>query len=119
MTGTLFKKQMMEVFSFFWQNKKKNKNRTGLNLVLWVLFYLGIIGILAVMFYFAADLLCEPLVDAGLDWLYFALTGSLGIAMGAFGSVFNTYSSLYLAKDNEFLLAMPVPPVKILMVRLS
>ena len=29
--------------------------------------------------------------------------------MGAFGSVFNTYSSLYLAKDNDLLLSLPIP----------
>ena len=33
----------------------------------------------------------------------------LAIVLGAFGSVFNTYSSLYLAKDNDLLLSMPIP----------
>ncbi|MGN1141703.1 MAG: hypothetical protein ACI4TF_10905 [Oliverpabstia sp.] len=119
MTKTLFKKQMMELFSFFWQDKKKNKNRTGIRLILSVLLYLGIFGILAAMFYFLADLLCEPLTAANMSWLYFSITGIIGVIMGAFGSVFNTYASLYSAKDNDFLLAMPIPPSRILLVRLS
>lgn len=34
MTKTLMKKQLMELFSFFWQDKKKNQNRTGIRFVL-------------------------------------------------------------------------------------
>ena len=67
MTKTLFKKQMMELFSFFWQDKKKNKNRTGIQLVLSVSMYLVLFGIVSVMFYFLAATLCEPLVMAKMD----------------------------------------------------
>ena len=119
MTKTLLKKQMMELFSFFWQDKKKNKMRTGDNLVLFVLLYLLLFGMMAFLFYMVADMLCEPLVMAGLGWLYFSLTGLIGIALGVFGSVFNTYASLYCAKDNEFLLAMPISASKILLMRLT
>ena len=44
-----------------------------------------------------------------MDWLYFTLMGLVAIFLGAFGSVFNTYSSLYLAKDNDLLLSLPIP----------
>ena len=44
-----------------------------------------------------------------MGWLYFALMGLLAVLLGAFGSVFNTYSGLYLAKDNDLLLSMPIP----------
>ncbi|MEI3339931.1 MAG: hypothetical protein V8R80_08310 [Eubacterium sp.] len=56
---------------------------------------------------------------AELDWLYFLLTGLIGIALGAFGSIFNTYASLYQAKDNAFLPSMPIPVTQLLTVRLS
>lgn len=118
MTKTLFKKQMMELFSFFWQDKKKNRNRTGIRLVLSVLMYLALFGMVSVMFYFLAAALCEPMVMANMDWLYFALTGVLGVVFGAFGSVFNTFASLYSAKDNSLLLAMPIRHSKILAIRL-
>ena len=45
--------------------------------------------------------------------------GLVSVALGVFGSVFNTFSSLYLAKDNDMLLAMPVPPSSILVSRLA
>lgn len=108
----------MELFSFFWQDKKKNRNRTGVQLVLSVLMYLALFGMISVMFYFVSAMMCEPLVMVGMGWLYFALMGLIGVALGAFGSVFNTFASLYSAKDNEMLLAMPIPPAKILQIRL-
>ena len=50
--------------------------------------------------------------------LYFTLLGIMAILMGTFGSVFNTYAGMYLAKDNDLLLSMPIPPRKILLSRL-
>lgn len=39
-----------------------------------------------------------------MGWLYWCLMGLIAISFGVFGSVFNTYSSLYQAKDNDMLL---------------
>ena len=44
--------------------------------------------------------------------------GLLAVLLGAFGSVFNTYSSLYLSKDNDLLLSMPIPVRSIMASRL-
>ena len=52
--------------------------------------------------------------EAGLDWLYFTLFALVGVLMGVFGSVFNTFSGLYQAKDNDLLLSMPIP-VRVIM----
>ena len=38
--------------------------------------------------------------------------------LGVFGSVFNTYSGLYLAKDNDLLLSLPIPVRAMLASRL-
>ena len=119
MTKALIKKQMMEVFSFFWQDRKHNRIRTGSKLVVSVVLYLLLFAFLAAMFAGMAILLCGPLAQAGLSWLYFALMGLVGVALGAFGSVFNTYSGLYQAKDNSLLLAMPIRPRQLLVMRLS
>lgn len=118
MIKTLLKKQLMELFSFFWQNKKKNTIRTGSKLIMSVFLYLALFAMISSMFLSVAVIMCEPLVEAGMDWLYFALMGLMGVALGAFGSVFNTYASLYQAKDNNMLLAMPVKPVTLLSIRL-
>ena len=119
MTKALFKKQMMEVFSWVYRNKKSGKNRSKQGLAAYILLYLFIFAFLGGVFYKVADMLCTPLAAAGLGWLFFALMGLIAVALGVFGSVFSTYSSLYLAKDNDLLLSMPVPPAKILLVRLS
>lgn len=119
MIRALFKKQMMEVFSWIFQDKKSGKNRSVKGIVRYVLLYLLIFGFLGIVFYGTAGLLCQPLVDVGMGWLYFAIMGLLALFFGVLGSVFITYASLYKSKDNDFLLAMPVPSTKILLIRLS
>ena len=42
----------------------------------------------------------------------------VGVLMGVFGSVFNTFSGLYQAKDNDLLLSLPIPVRAILASRL-
>ena len=66
-------------------------------------------GVLGGMFAMLAKILCAPLHAAGLGWLYFAMMGLIAVLLGAFGSVFTTYSTLYLAKDNDLLLSLPIP----------
>ena len=118
MIKALFKKQMMEVFSWVYKNKKTGKNRSKNGIAVYALLYVIIFVFLGSIFYKVADMLCAPLVSIGFTWMYFALMGLISVALGVFGSVFNTYSSLYLAKDNDFLLSMPVLPSQILTVRL-
>ena len=62
--------------------------------------------------------ICQPLVASGMGWLYFTLFAGLAILLGVFGSVFNTFSSLYQAKDNDLLPSMPIPIRAILASRL-
>ena len=44
--------------------------------------------------------------------------GLVVVLLGVFGSVFNTYSSLYLSKDNDLLLSLPIPTDCIIVSRL-
>ena len=119
MTKALFKKQMLEVFSWLFMDRKTGKNRNSKGIIAYVILYLFVFGFLGVMFFQVADSLCAPLLNIGFGWLYMALMSLIAIAMGVFGSVFNTYSSLYKAKDNDLLLSMPIPPSHILAARLS
>ena len=52
-------------------------------------------------------------------WLYMALMGIVSVTLGVFGSVFNTFSTLYQAKDNDLLFAMPITERSVLTARLS
>ena len=119
MTRALFRKQMMEVFSWLYKDRKSGKLRTARGIAGYALMYLIIFGFIGVIFGIAAAALCGPLLSAGMGWLYWCLMGVIAVFFGVFGSVFNTYSSLYQARDNDLLLSMPVPTSRILMVRLS
>lgn len=119
MTKALFKKQLMEVFAWLYKDKKSGKNRTKGGIIGFAILYLLLFGCLGSIFYTTANMLCAPLYEIGFGWLYFALMGLVAVALGVFGSVFNTYSTLYQAKDNDLLLSLPIPPAKILSARLS
>ncbi len=110
MLGILIKKQLMEIFRGYFYDTRKNKARSkAATIGLIALFAVLVVGMLGSMFYAMTAGLCPPLVGAGLGWLYFAMIGLLAIFLGVLGSAFTTYAGLYLAKDNDLLLSMPIP----------
>ena len=52
MTKALLKKQMLEVFSWLYVNRKSGKRRQGSGLIGYVLLYVIVFGYLGVTFYF-------------------------------------------------------------------
>lgn len=119
MLKTLLKKQLSEIFRGYFYDSKKNKARSGGAVAAcFTLFVVLMVGLLGGMFAFLALALCAPLTQAGAGWLYFTILGLLAVFLGVFGSVFNTYSGLYLAKDNDLLLSMPIPVRMIMLARL-
>ena len=119
MLKLLLKKQLFEIFSPYFYDAKKNKARSKVSTAMYfALFALLIVGLLGGIFTFLAVKLCAPLVSANLGWLYFALMGLIAVLLGAFGSVFNTYAGLYLPKDNDLLLSMPIPVASLVAARL-
>ena len=110
MLKTLVKKQLMEIFRSYFYNAKTNKKRSTAGIIAYILLFAALmIGLIGGMFTGLSASLCAPLTQAGMGWLYFALMSLLAIFLGAFGSVFNTYSGLYFAKDNDLLLSLPIP----------
>ena len=120
MLKLLLKKQLLEIFQVYFYDAKKNKARTKASTAMYfALFILLVFGLLGGIFTFLSVKLCAPLITAGMDWLYFALMGLIAVLLGAFGSVFNTYAGLYLPKDNDLLLSMPIPVSALVGARLS
>ena len=110
MIRLLVKKQLWEIFRSYFYDAKKNKARSRLGTAAYILlFAVLMLGVIGGMFTFVAKSICGALAAAGMDWLYFTLMGLMAILLGTFGSVFNTYSGLYLARDNDLLLSMPIP----------
>ncbi|MBR4132811.1 MAG: hypothetical protein IKT99_07510 [Oscillospiraceae bacterium] len=118
MLKALVKKQFRELFQSYFQNKKTGKGRSRGGVVGMFILFVFIMLFLCLVFGVVAFGMGSVLLPQGLDWLYFSLMSLIALFLGVFGSVFNTYASLYTAKDNELLLAMPIPPSKLLASRL-
>ena len=95
--------------------KGNGKKTSGGWLAFLMLFFVVCMEIL--MFVGFAELV--PLCEMGLTWLYFAMAGTVALALSMLGSVFMTQAQLYDAKDNERLLSMPIPPKYILLTRIA
>ena len=117
MLKTLLKKELYNLFYSKMQNKKGDQRRSASTLVGYGILFALVCIMLAGVVFFISSAICTGLVGKGNDWFYFSLIALLASFMGVVGSVFTTYSTLYLAKDNEQLLAMPIPPSKILFSR--
>lgn len=119
MLKALFKKQFMEINTWLIQDRKTGKRRSVGGIVLLCIVYAALFLMLSSVFVGLGFMICQPFMDAGLGWLYFALTGLVSALLGVFGSIFTTYTTIYAAKDNELLLSMPIPPKYIIAARLS
>ncbi len=118
MIRALLSKQLLEMNQSFFVNRRTGKLRSKVSSILAIVGFAVLMVILAASF-FALTSGLSVLLTTGLDWMYFLLMNLLAILLGVFGSVFNTYSSLYQAKDNDLLLSLPIPVRDILLVRLS
>lgn len=118
MLKALLKKQLKEVFitAFAGKSKDGKKKKAASKIGTGILMALVFIGLAALFFVFAMNL--APICEVGFTWFYFAIMGGLALFMAVIGSAFSTYSGLFMAKDNELLLSMPIPPSMILLVRL-
>ncbi len=119
MLKVLLKKQMTEMFRGLFYDQRKKAARSRGSTALWILLYVFLfVGVLGGIFAAAAFTMCGPLTDAGAGWLYFAVMSLIALMLGVFGSVFNTSAALYLPKDNDLLLSMPIPAGVIIASRL-
>ena len=119
MTKLLLKKQLKEVFRSYFYDAKKNRKRSKLGIAAMFLFFaLIMVGLLGGMFAALSLTLAPPMAMLDAGWLYYVILGLLAVLLGLFGSIFNTYSSLYLAKDNDLLLSLPIPPRALIVSRL-
>lgn len=118
MLRILIRKQLREILKGFVFDSKRGKARTASSIAIVALVGLFTIGMVAFYSVLMAVKLCESLSGSGMDWLFFLLIGAASLFLGVVGSVFSTYSGLYLAKDNDFLLSMPIKTGAIIASRL-
>ena len=118
MIKALLKKQFLELFSVFFRGKNGKKiagGKAALYIVLYVMLILMVVGYSSM---FAIGLGATYFASPDTAWAYFGMGAIAAVTIAIVGSVFMTYNSLYLAKDNEFLLSLPIQSWKLLFVRL-
>ena len=118
MLKALIRKQYMECFRTYFVNMKTGKPRSKAGIAGMFLFFTALMLVLCGTFFGMSYLVSNQLFAMDMDWLYYVLLGLLSILLGTFGSVFSTYSTLYMTKDNELLLSMPIPVYVLLASRL-
>ena len=117
MIKILLKKQWLAMTAFLMQGKngKRRSNKALLGFAILLLYGFGAMG---AMFWLMADMLCEPLVSAGLSWVYFSFMGVIATALGVIGGIFSAKTTLYEAKDNDLLFSLPIPAWTVLFSRM-
>lgn len=119
----MFKALLRVQFASLWASLTRNTRGSGKKsmgrAVLVAILFIYILGCLVVMFGGMFYSLALPLSMLGLGWLYFALAGIVAAALCFIGSVFMAQQQLFNAKDNELLLAMPIPAAYILGSRMA
>ncbi len=118
MIKALLKKQFLELFSVFFRGKNGKRVAGGKAALYIVLYTLLILTVLGYSTMFAIGLGATYFVNPDTAWAYFGMGAIAAVTIAIVGSVFMTYNSLYLAKDNEFLLSLPIQSWKLLFVRL-
>ena len=118
MLKVLLKKQLLEINRSIFFNQKTGDRRSKGAIAAFIGLFAVLLLFLMAMFGFAAYALATIFIPQRLSWFYFSAVGGLSILFGVFGSVFNTYATLFLAKDNDLLLSMPIPVKYILISRL-
>lgn len=119
MFRVLLATRLQALFSSFFRSSKIKKQRGPIFRVLITAFVIYILAALMFtsgsMFYAVGG----AFISYGMDWLYFALMGIMAFALGFIGSIFMTQTQIFEAKDNDFLLSMPIKPSYILASRMA
>lgn len=117
MFKTLVHKNILEVSASFFRDKKKGgklsgKAMTGM-IVLYVFVFLclgGSFAAMASLFFLSSE--------AETTWVAWTIMALLGVAMSTLINALTSYTQLYLARDNETLLSMPIKPSDIVKSRM-
>lgn len=114
----LMESRVLSAFGYFRRMSGGKKKHSALKSVGIAVLVIYVAACFLGMFYLLFSRLCEPFHMMGIDWLYFCMAAMAALVLMFIGSIFMTQAQLFEAKDNELLLAMPVPPSDILLSRM-
>jgi ABC-2 type transport system permease protein len=119
MFNALLRTRIRRVFKRNFKKFKKFKKKGPLLKIGIGLLILYMICYFVFMFGWFFYSICEPFSMANLQWFYFSIAGLVTVIFTFIFTVFSTQSLLFEAKDNDLLLAMPIPPKYILASRMT
>lgn len=117
MIRALLKKQLLELGAAFVRSSKTGKRRSRAGAFGYALLFAVLMLLVMLNFGSMALPLAVTLVPQGLDWLYFVLMELSALTVSVLASAFTSYGHLFRCRDNQQLLALPIPPGAIFAVR--
>ena len=118
MLKVLLKKQMRALYYALFKGKKKGSmSGKGTIITLTLLFLFTFVSLLFA-FVGISFMFSDILFPVEMFWLYFGLIAAISIFVSAFVDAFSTATTLYAAKDDEFLRTLPIKESTILMSRI-
>lgn len=117
MIRALLKKQLLELGAVFVRSSKTGKRRSRAGAFGYALLFAVLMLLVMLNFGSMALPLAMTLVPQGLDWLYFVLMELSALTVSVLASAFTSYGHLFRCRDNQQLLALPIPPGAIFAVR--
>ena len=112
MFKTLLKLQFAEIFGTMTGTGRKNREKRSKGILSKGLL-IALYAFLIVMFFatfFGVFLMLAVSLGSDLSWFYFTVMAIISVLMCVLMSVFSTYTQLFVSRDNELLLSMPIPP---------
>lgn len=117
MLWALLKKQLRELGAAFVRSSKTGKRRSRAGTIGYAVLFAALMLLVMVNFSFMALPMASLLAPQGLGWLYFVMMELSALTVSVLASAFTSYSHLFRCRDNEQLLALPIPSWMIFAVR--
>lgn len=119
MIRALLRRQLQELGAAFVRSSKTGKRRSRAGTAAYGVLFAVLLAVLMLSFASMALPLSQMLVPQGLGWLYFVLMELTALLVSVLTSAFTSYAHLFRCRDNEQMLALPIPPGTIFLVRCS
>ena len=116
--AALLRKQRREQSAFLNRSARTGKQRTQTGKLAFGALYGAIALVLMAGFASLSWPLAQLLLPGGWETLYFLVLELLALLVSVLAGALSSYNRLFQAKDNDLLLALPIPPWMIFAVRL-
>ena len=118
MIKALFRKQFTELISQFSRRRNGEQGTPKRGIILFSVIFGILYCSLGFTFFTVSKEMLNGFTEATFPLFYMTI-GLIATAVGLLGSVFNAYSTIFESKDTEMLLSLPIPPRRIIFVRVA